>query len=203
MNLHAFIDLLYSASPFIYDLQLNFFNGNHFQKLKKKLNKIPTENILEIGCGTAPILKVFRPKSYVGIDIDEKFIKLAQKIYKNTNYSFSVGDARNIDAKTNFDMILFSHTTHHLSDNDIKKVIDRIKKISFSYLVIYDGKPISVFAPLLLRLDYNAAKFRRAEEFIPLFEKDFKIEHIETFRSNRPFYEYPLLILSKKKIRTK
>lgn len=200
MNLHSFIDLLYSAFPFIYNLQLNFFNGNHFKLLKTKLGTIQTDSIFEIGCGTAPILKEFKPSTYTGVDIDTKFIDLARKIYnKNKNYQFYTGDGRTISLKKEYDIILFSHTTHHLTDKDIKKILKKITKYKFKHLVIYDGRPRGLFTPILLRLDYDAAKFRNVKDFVPLVKEQYVIKHMETFRSNRPFYEYQLLIASKKK----
>lgn len=200
MNLHNFIDLLYVLSPKVYNLQLNFFNGNHLKLLKKKLRHIPTSTILEIGCGTAPILNEFNPKKYTGVDIDSKFITLAKKIHKNGKRYFYQGDAREIESDKSFDILLFSHTTHHLSDADLQVVINKILKIEFKFLIVYDGRPIGFWAPLLLKFDYHAAKFRKAEEFIPIFEKKFIIDHVETFRSNRPFYEYPLIIMRKKNL---
>lgn len=199
MNFHKFIEYLYSLSPVIYDLQLNFFNGNHFEVLKEELKDIPQDTIFEIGCGTAPILKIFKPKKYVGIDIEEKFINLARKIHKEKNYIFLSGDGRNVEIKDSFDIVLFSHTTHHLTDLEIIQLLERIKKNNFKHLVIYDGRPTGILAPLLLKMDYGAAKFRDVEDFIPLVNKEYKIDHIKTFRSNRPFYKYQLLILSKAK----
>jgi hypothetical protein len=95
--------------------------------------------------------------------------------------------------KGSFDIILVSHMTHHLTDEQIKKFIKATKKIKYKYLVIYDGKPIGPLAPLLTKLDLGA-KFRELEEFYPLFKKDFKLIHSEVFRSNRPFYKYPLMV---------
>jgi SAM-dependent methyltransferase len=197
MNFHRYIDNLYAISPRVYDLQLNFFNGNHFAVLKRKLNKISHETIFEIGCGTAPILKTFKPKKYIGVDIDEKFILLAKKAYPQKNYFFYAGDGRNVEIKDSFDIILFSHTTHHLTDPEVKKILIKIKKYKFKHLVIYDGRPTGILAPLLTKMDYGAAKFRDVEDFMPLIGKNYKIVHKETFRANRPFYKYQLLILSK------
>lgn len=198
MNLNNYIDKLYVLSPKIYNYQLNFFNGNHLEILKKKLKRYPTNSILEIGCGPAPILDVFKPNKYTGIDIDNKFINLANKLNKNKNYSFYQCDAKEVKSTDAFDILLFSHTTHHLSDAELQIVIKKILKIKFKYLIVYDGRPIGFWAPLLLRLDYHAAKFRKAEEFIPIFQKNFIIDHLETFHSNRSFYEYPLIIMHKK-----
>lgn len=198
MNFHTLIEQLYNISPFVYDLQLNFFNGNHFEVLKSKLKKIPTDSIFEIGCGTAPILKVLKPKYYFGVDIESKFIDKAKKIYMDKiSYNFYAGDGRKIKPERAFDILLFSHTTHHLTDKDIINLLDRVKNYKFKFIVIYDGRPMGIFAPILTKMDYGAAKFRNVEDFVPLIKKPYKIEHMETFRSNRPFYKYQLLILSK------
>ena len=197
MNLHKYIEKLYNIFPVFYDLQLQFFNGNHFKILENKLSKIKKDSILEIGCGTAPILKVFEPKKYVGVDIEEKFVKLAKATYQNKNFHFYKGDGRKIKITQKFDIILFSHTTHHLTDTEITKLLNNIKQREFKHIVIYDGRPTGILTPILVKLDFGAAKFRDVEDFIPLIGKNYKIIHKETFRSNRPFYKYQLLILKK------
>lgn len=70
MNLHTIIQFLYNLSPVVYSLQLDFFNGNHFQVLHRKLRNIPTQSILELGCGAAPILEHFHPNEYIGYAFD-------------------------------------------------------------------------------------------------------------------------------------
>lgn len=197
MNLHKYIDYLYTVSPLFYNLQLNFFNGNHFAVLKTKLKNIPQDTIFEIGCGTAPMLNTFKPKKYVGVDIEKKFITLARKTHPQKNYEFYVGDGRNVEIKDNFDIILFSHTTHHLTDKEIRNLLDRVRHYNFKHLVIYDGRPRGILAPLLVKMDYGAAKFRDTKDLALLIDNHYKIEKQETFRSNRPFYEYQLLIISK------
>lgn len=197
MNLLKITEYIYSLMPMFYNYQLGFFNGNHFKILKKKLKNIPQESILEIGCGTAPILNVFSPKKYLGIDIDKKFIETARKIHNKIGYKFRLGNATKINSiKNKFDIVILSHTTHHFSDNIMQKFLSELKKIDFKYLVIYDGKPIGILAPFLTKMDLGA-KFRETEEFYPFFKKNYIIIHAETFRSNRPFYKYPLLIIKR------
>lgn len=198
MNYHKFIDIFYTISPLVYNWQLNFFNGNHFEILKKKLNELPCDSILEIGCGTAPILKTFNPRFYYGFDVEQKFLNIAEKQYKNKNYKFNLINKNNINIKKPVDIILFSHTTHHLTDKEIRKLLLDMKGFKFKYIVIYDGRPHGIFKNILTKLDYEAAKFRNVEDFLPIINNIYKIKHMETFRSNRPFYEYQLLILSKK-----
>ncbi|RJQ26875.1 class I SAM-dependent methyltransferase [Candidatus Parcubacteria bacterium] len=188
---------IYEVTPLFYDYQLDFFNGNHLRILKKKLKQIPKEKILEIGCGTAPILKEFHPKTYVGIDIDEKFINIAKKLHRKTNYKFYIKDGRKVETDEEFDMVILSHTTHHFSDLDIKKVLKSLEKIRFKHLVIYDTEPMGLLAPILIKLDLGNY-FRKEKDFHSLLNGKYKIIHSETFKSNRPFYKYPLLIISKK-----
>lgn len=197
MIFYNLTNLIYTLIPECYHFQLKFFNGNHFYELKKRINHIPHQRILELGSGTSPMLDVFSPKRYVGIDIDEKFIKIAKKLHKKKGYDFIVQDATKIQTKESFDMILLSHTTHHFNSTQLKTLLRKIRKIKFKYLLIYDGKPIGPLAPFLSKLDLGTT-FRELEEFYPFLEKHFKIIHSEIFYSNRPFYKYPLLIIKKK-----
>lgn len=197
MILPRIIEFTYGILPAIYGLQLYFFNGNHFKILKRKLVHLPSNRILEFGCGTAPILTEFHPKLYVGIDIENKFIEMAKKKNKKLNYNFYVNDVVNFNTKQTFDIVIFSHTTHHIPDIKMKKIISTLKRIDFKFLVVYDGKPTGLFAPILTRLDLGST-FRELKELSSIFKKDFKIIHSETFMSNRPFYKYPLLIMKKK-----
>lgn len=201
MNLLKITKLAYSFFPVFYNYQLWFFNGNHFQILKSKIKNISHDSILEIGCGTAPILEEFSPDKYIGVDPEKKFIDIAKKRHKNKKFKFYLGEAENINKlklKENFDIILLSHTTHHFTDSLMNKFLKNINEIKFKYLIIYDGKPVGPLAPILTRLDLGA-KFRELEEFYPFFKKNYKLIHAETFRSNRPFYKYPLLIIKPKK----
>ena len=63
------------------------------------------QTVLEIGCGngngTKLIKKYFSPPNITAIDVDEKMIKIAQKLNKDSNTSFAVMDASNLDFPDN------------------------------------------------------------------------------------------------------
>jgi len=199
-NLSYITDFLYSILPDVYTVQIAVLNGNHFKILKEKLKNIPTDKLLEIASGTSPILEHFSFKKYVGIDFDKRFIEKAKKKYKNPNYNFIVGNANKLEIKGDFDVILLSHATHHFSDELVKKVMKDILMLNFKYLIIYDGKPIGYLSPILYKLDLGN-NFREIEQLQEFFKsnKNYKIIKSEVFRSNRPFYKYPLIVAKRVK----
>lgn len=198
-SLSHITDFFYSILPDFYSVQITILNGNHFKILKEKLKNIPFDKVLEIASGTSPILEYFKFKKYVGVDFDGRFIEKAKRKYKNPNYKFIVGDANNLDRKLDirgdYDVILLSHAAHHFSDELVKKVMRDILKINFKYFIIYDGKPIGFLSPVLYKLDLGN-NFREIEQLCNFFKnnKNYKIIQSEVFRSNRPFYKYPLII---------
>jgi hypothetical protein len=194
-NLSYISDFFYSVLPDFYPIQIAVLNGNHFKLLKEKLKNIPTDRLLEIASGTSPILEHFKFKKYVGVDLDNRFVDKAKRKYKNPNYQFIVGDANELNIGGDYDAILLSHATHHFSDKLVKKVMKDILKINFSYFIIYDGKPIGFLSPLLYKLDLGN-HFREIEQLSKFFKnnKNYEIIKSEVFRSNRPFYKYPLII---------
>jgi len=94
-------------------------------------NYVKDGKVLEIGCGSGYgaklINKYFKPKEIVGIDMDEKMIRLANK-NKLPNTSFKVGDATKLDFKNNsFDGVFIFVVLHHIPV--WKKALDEIYRV--------------------------------------------------------------------------
>lgn len=128
-----------------------------------------------------------------------RLISLAKRLHVSEHYRFITGNANTFIYDKYVDVILFSHMTHHLTDSELRALLRRLATFRFKHIVIYDGRPRGPLKDILTRLDFGAATFRNVNEFVPLIGTQYVIEHMETFRSNRPFYEYQLLILSKRK----
>jgi ubiquinone/menaquinone biosynthesis C-methylase UbiE len=92
------------------------------------------QTVLEIGCGngngTKLIKKYFSPLNITAIDFDEKMIKIAQKLNKDSNTSFAVMDASNLDFPDNqFDAIFDFGIIHHIPNwKDCLKELKRVLK---------------------------------------------------------------------------
>ena len=87
---------------------------------------------LEIGCGngngTKLIKKYFSPKKIIGIDLDEKMIKIAKERNKDTSISYKVMDASKLDFPDKyFDAIFDFGIIHHIPNwKDSLKEIKRV-----------------------------------------------------------------------------
>jgi ubiquinone/menaquinone biosynthesis C-methylase UbiE len=82
-----------------------------------ELEKEPFDNVLDCGCGTAPIISLLHEKyplkHYTGIDITPKMVEIAKS--KNLEgATFIVGDCENLPfADNSFDAIICCESFHH------------------------------------------------------------------------------------------
>ena len=166
-------------------LELNFVKQ---KRLVRQVFDCQDKNkkVLDVGCGTGEFAPVFRKLNYQGIDISQDYIKYATKKDKSC---FQVMDARNLDFQDEtFDYILIMAILHHLSNEDVKKVLvesKRVLKSSGTILVMEDAK-ISALENGLVRLFQGLDKgenIRQPGEYEDLIRQYFKIIKQKSFRS--------------------
>lgn len=108
----------------------------HTQKIslaKKLLSQIKFANCLDVGCASgymiSEVSKTFPKAEYFGIDIYDKAIEYAKKIYPHIE--FKVASASKLPFRDNsFDLILFYETIEHVQNpkeclSEIKRVLKR------------------------------------------------------------------------------
>jgi SAM-dependent methyltransferase len=193
-------DRFWHLFPGSFDIIQDFFNGKFYQALNSNLlNNYPHQSILELGCGVGSLLKHLKPRHYIGVDISQDFIRVAQRQHQsNKNYQFVCHDALTYTTNQSFDIIIGSSFSHHLSDNQLKHLFTHLSsKIKFKYLLIVDGKPAKTFWKPLLELLDAGAKFREANQVSRLLPKTLKLVKKGKFISNRPFYYYPYILAKK------
>lgn len=88
------------------------------------------KDILEIGCGNGfggHLLNQFRPKSYVGLDVMEEQIAIAQKKYPQ--YQFILQDATDLShfADASKDVVIIFGVLHHIPE--WRKTLDEIARV--------------------------------------------------------------------------
>ncbi len=120
----------YDFTRAISDEFLKIFLAN-FLEINNKDGSI--HNILEIGCGTGRISKIFAINNFnvTGIDISQKMLTMALIKAQEEKWNFNgiIADARNLPFKDNeFDIVLTVHVLHLIKD--WKKVIQEAIRCS-------------------------------------------------------------------------
>lgn len=114
--------------PKIYSL----FQNIVFPKRKfvnKYLAHCKDLNVLDIGCGTADVLKYMPSCHYVGIDGSLAYINQAKKCFSDIGTFYHV-DVNNINLQQAdfFDFVISIGVLHHLDDNEVMKLFDIAKQ---------------------------------------------------------------------------
>ncbi|APF22004.1 class I SAM-dependent methyltransferase [Clostridium butyricum] len=120
----------------------------HYHETKKILKLIKPKksmNIIELGCGSGRFCKELSPfiNRYVGIDYSPKAIELAKEmVIRNNikNAEFKVASAIDfeLDESVKFDVVYFGCVLQYISDDDIKRTFNNLKKYMNSDTIIIE-----------------------------------------------------------------
>lgn len=181
----------------------NFFNnyvlgGKKYVKkyCNKYFNNLGSVKMLDIGCGTAEILKALNKEiEYYGFDMQEEYISYAKNTFKDRGKFFIERVSDDINSKwlSYFDIINIHGLIHHLSDDDC----DILLSTSYKYLkdggsvitvdsVFHDNQ--SLLSKFLVSKD-RGRNIRTPKGYLNLASKDFKIEdsYVSTNHINIPY----------------
>ncbi|WP_299338411.1 class I SAM-dependent methyltransferase [uncultured Psychroserpens sp.] len=102
--------------------------------------------VCDLGCGDFNIGQhlVTYTKKYIAIDIVENLIKRNKTIFKDERLEFRCLDAA-IDQLPSADCILLRQVLQHLSNSEIKNIVDKLK--AFKYIILTEHIPIGEFIP--------------------------------------------------------
>ena len=210
MIYHFFRIIFYPIRLIIYLIQSNFirfFNlmdlgatqePNWKEYIKENINL--NHKILDFGCGTGNFSNLFKKDKYLGIDINKNFISYAKQ--KNPEYNFITVDyiKNNKFVYEKRDVILVNGVLHHISDENINKSFEIIKKISnqnAKILILEPTKPVSIFTldfiQKILDLGIN---IKSSLEYEELLKKYINIEKITTYKFS---YEIGVVIFGELK----
>ncbi len=169
----------------------------NFRKQKEIISKFFSvsvdEKIIDIGCGTGEFSEFFPKESYIGIDLDKKYITYAQEKYKK---DFKQADALHLPFVDHFfDRAIIVGMLHHLDDTQAigaLKEAKRVLKKGGRLLVMEDTK--TDFLPTRLLQEIDQGKFIRTSDTWKIFFSDnFTIRKIFSFQNGLCFYTAAIL----------
>lgn len=117
--------------PLIYDFLQNLIGSRKTRTLfvDTYVRAKPGDFILDIGCGTAQIIKYLPPIKYFGFDHNPKYIREAKKRYgKYASFRCEDVNTETLNKVPVCDIVLASGVFHHLNDDEAIKLLRLAKK---------------------------------------------------------------------------
>ena len=142
----------------------------------KRLSKGTANNILEIGCGQGAGAKIiydlFSPQRYVGIDLDPRMIRRAQKkVRALPNATFLEGDVTSLGyPNATFDLVIDFGIVHHVPNwREALAEVHRTLKIHGEFL--FEDLPLETWErgigiPFKRIADHPYDQMFRKQEFV-------------------------------------
>jgi SAM-dependent methyltransferase len=85
-------------------------------------------SILDLGCGTGVMAGSFRPESYVGVDVNARYVAHARGT--KSRYRFEVTDGRSLPfADGSFEAVLIAGVIHHLDDASAQSLLQESRRV--------------------------------------------------------------------------
>lgn len=165
--------------------------------IREQLPSRAGRRVLDVACGPGAFSELFPADDYVGVDMNERYVRYAQRHYPGT---FQVMDARKLEFEDHsFDDVLVYGLLHHLDDTDARAVlggIARVLKPSGRVLIIEDiptESRLNLIGHLLHRIE-NGHFIRAAQEYRDLLEGYLHRQDEQFFRSG--FCDYYMASLT-------
>jgi len=143
------------SNTFVYSFVQIIMSSTAFQKkiVKKYITK-ERVNVLDIGCGPAEILDSLPNVYYYGYDVNHTYINYAKKKYGPRGKFYCKKFTKSeIKKLPKFDHVLLLNILHHLGDEEIKNLMQLLKK------VLKKGGNIISQDPILIKKQNLLAKF--------------------------------------------
>jgi SAM-dependent methyltransferase len=113
------------SNPMIYQLWQAPFADRKLQPILVAARAQHSRRVLDVACGPGTNAKYFVDVDYVGVDINEEYIRYARRRYGRT---FLVADVVRSPLPGNcYDCILVNSFLHHLDDAAVRTVLRRLR----------------------------------------------------------------------------
>jgi len=130
---------------------IKFIEDGYYSRVTSKVGE--GARVLEVGCGTGRLLQTICKRNYgMGLDISEKFLKIAKERLLRCPFDLVLGTATNLPFRSDAFEATFTFTMiHHLNDDEKLEMLKEIKRVSELYVFGEVGKTLC-WSSLLLKL---------------------------------------------------
>ena len=98
-------------------------------------------SVLDIGCGIGQYADISKGK-YLGVDLNERYIKYARKRHHESNQSFVCTDVvTGLHESSKFDLVLMVDFLHHISDENISSILIAATHLTKGHMAIFEPCP--------------------------------------------------------------
>lgn len=196
------MDILTIYKTFFKELILRILTINYFvikKVIKKEFSLKKNEKILDLGCGTGILAQLFKPKNYIGIDIDRTLVAYSKKKYPL--YEFYEADSSKFVSNASIDKILVVGVIHHLDKTAQKRTLQKINnylKKNGVILLIEAISPINSWNIIgkFLRSHDEGHHILSFYEYEKLFSQFFTIK--KSYKQPGGIFDYAVFVLTKK-----
>ncbi|MFA5089611.1 MAG: class I SAM-dependent methyltransferase [Candidatus Omnitrophota bacterium] len=178
------------GNPYLFDFLQRLCNlGDLRRHVSSHLDAMPGESILDVGCGTG-LYSTLAKGTYVGVDLNEQYIKYAQSHYPDGQKTFIVGDITKLGLDGQmFDKTLYLAVLHHFCEEDNLNILRNIAAVTRKMAVIldltYPEKP--TFMQRFFLAVERGEYVRPLKEQIRIIEQVFRVGDVSTVLNNSRF----------------
>lgn len=144
----------------------------HYYEVRNFLKHAPLSSeskVLELGCGSGRWALSLAPlvDEYVGIDVNEKAVKVAELLARSkgiNNARFICQSIADIQTNGIFDIIYLSGLSQYLSDESFHRILERLRPNYSSNPILIDRSTINTAKREILTNDAYVSIFRTPQE---------------------------------------
>ena len=116
----------------------------------------PADNVLDLGCGSAPLLEHCTPARYVGIDEHEPSLDQARRTHAGPGRDFVLAAVTTTDFSPwrESDVVVLSSVCHHLPGDEVVALVRRIlEEVGPERVLVQDAEPTGPLRGLVTAVD--------------------------------------------------
>lgn len=114
--------------PALFNLSQIPFTRQKFARILKHNNLNNVRNVLDVGCGAGSNTANFAHSGYLGVDINERYIRAARRCYKRDFLVADITKSHDL-LEGSYDFVLINSFLHHIDDDSTFRILNRVREL--------------------------------------------------------------------------